>query len=295
MITEIKNLIGNTPLFKLNSFCNENSSIFAKLEGQNIGGSIKDRVAMALIEDLEKKNLLKQDTVIFEPSSGNTGIGLAMIGAAKGYKVRIMLPENATPERVAMLKFFGAEVEFCSKEDWKGDTAIKKCKKLAQENENLAMPNQYENPACVQIHHDTTGQEIVEQCPGITHLVATIGTGGTITGVAKRLKECNSKIQIIGVEIGENSKIPGPRNIKTYIPPIMDFDLIDKRVMIEDEDEVFFLHKELAKKEGLFCGISSAATLHVARQITLGESKEKKQIVCIFPDRGEKYLSSIMP
>lgn len=293
MTTEIKKLIGNTPLFKLDSFCNENSNIYAKLEGQNIGGSIKDRVALALIEDLEEKNLLKKDSVIFEPSSGNTGIGLAMIGASKGYKVMIMLPQNATPERVAMLKFFGAQVEFCSKEDWKGDTAIKKCKQIVSSRKNYLMPNQYENPVCVKVHHDTTGEEIVKQCPNITHLVATVGTGGTITGVAKRLKEHNPKIRIIGVEIGPDSSIPGPRSIQSYVPPIIDFAFIDERVMIEDEQEVFALHKKLAGQEGLFCGISSAATLAIAKKISSPTTKKKQQIVCIFPDRGEKYLSSM--
>lgn len=294
MNANITTLIGNTPLFMLDSCCDDNSSIFAKLEGQNIGGSVKDRVAMALIQDLEDKDLIKDDTVIFEPSSGNTGIGLAMIGAAKGYSIKIMLPENATPERIALLKFFGADVSFCSRQDWKGDTAIKKCKEIVKSKDNYVMPNQYENPACVNVHYKTTGEEIINQCPNITHFIATIGTGGTIMGVAKRLKEHNSEIQIIGVEIGPDSSIPGPRSIQKYIPPIIDFEFIDKRVMIEDENSVHALHSEMAKTEGLFCGISSAATLKIAKEIAKEKSAQKKNIVCIFPDRGEKYLSSII-
>ncbi|MEA2007010.1 MAG: cysteine synthase family protein [Patescibacteria group bacterium] len=293
MTSDITKLIGNTPLYKLISCCDKTCSIFAKLEGQNIGGSIKDRVAMALIKDLEKKNMIDENTTIFEPSSGNTGIGLAMIGAAKGYKVRIMLPENATPERIALLKFFGADIEFCNKEDWKGKTTIEKCKKQAAQNKNYVMPNQYENPACVAVHHDTTAKEILEQCPDLTHFVATVGTGGTIMGVAKRLKKHNPNIQVIGAEIGADSSIPGPRSIQEWVPPIIDFDFIDKRVMIEDEEAVHKLHRNLAKKEGLFCGISSAAALHVAQKIAQEEATKKKKIVCIFPDRGEKYLSSI--
>lgn len=292
MNKNITKLIGNTPLFELGCCCDEDVSICAKLEGQNIGGSVKDRVAMALIDDLEKKNLIQKNTVIFEPSSGNTGIGLAMIGAAKGYQVKIMLPENATPERVKLLRFYGAEVEFCSKDEWKGETAIKKCKEIVRSRKNYVMPNQYENPVCLDIHHDTTGEEIIRQRPNITHFVATIGTGGTIMGVAKRLKKHNPGIQIIGVEIGQNSTIPGPRSIQGYVPPIIDFEFIDKRVMIEDEQEVHDLHSRLAKEEGLFCGVSSAAALSVAKMIGKQDSTEK-QIVCIFPDRGEKYLSSI--
>lgn len=287
-------LIGSTPIVKLEKFSRKNCDIFAKLEGQNIGGSIKDRVALALIEDLEKKEVLKKDMTILEPSSGNTGIGLAIIGAMKGYKVEIMIPENATPEKIALLKFLGAKIRICSKNDWSGNEAIIKCKKLAKDNDNYVMPNQYENPVCVQIHHDTTGEEITRQSPAITHLVATMGTGGTITGIAKRLKKHNSHIKIIGVEIRPDSTIPGPRSLLHYVPPILELELIDKRVMIEDEKHVHDIHSQLAKSEGLFCGLSSAATLKVAKDIADKPSGEtKKNIVCIFPDRGEKYLSTL--
>lgn len=284
----LEQLIGNTPLVKLNTFSNK-TNIFAKLEGQNIGGSVKDRVALALIEDLEKKHPDLKEKTIIEPSSGNTGIGLAMIGAAKGYRIKIVLPKNATPERVKILKIYGTEIEFCSQEEWKGSAAIEKVKKLCLENPSYVMPNQYENPVCVEIHYKTTAAEILRQCPTITHLVATMGTGGTITGIAKRFKQINPKIQIIGCEIKPDSKIPGPRNLQNYIPPILDFNLIDKRVMIEDEDEVFEIQKKLAKKEGLFAGPSSAAALSVAARI---DSKDAN-VVVIFPDKGEKYLSII--
>lgn len=295
--TDITNLIGNTPMIKLDSFCCERYNIYAKLEGENIGGSIKDRVALALIDDLEKKELIKEDTTIIEPSSGNTGIGLAMLSAKKGYSLKILLPENATKERVAILKMFGAEVEFCKKEDWVGDTAIEKIKKRVQNNDSLVMPNQYENNACVKIHFETTGKEITKQLPNITHLVATVGTGGTITGIGKRMKNFNNKIQVIGVEIGPNSSIPGPRSLTGYAPPILDFKFIDKRFKIQDEKEVYKIHKQLCIQEGLFYGISSAASLHgaleIAKEIKPSGNK-KAHIVCVFPDRGEKYLSQFI-
>ncbi len=299
----MENLIGNTPLLKLNNFSTKTTNIFAKLEGQNIGGSVKDRVGLALIEDLEKRGVLKpgseNNPVIIEPSSGNTGISLAMIGAKRGYKVKIVMPECATPERVAILKMFDAEIEFCDQKDWAGEKAIKEVKKRAKKDPGLVMPDQYANPACVEVHYQTTGKEILEKCPKITHLVATMGTGGTITGVAKKLKEKDPKIQVIGVEIGPDSKIPGPRSLKGYTPPILNFDYIDKRVIIkkEEESEVFKLQKEIAKKEGLFCGISSALALKVTNNLTkeLKENNDgkEKNIVIIFPDRGEKYLSGL--
>lgn len=297
MVTNITKLIGNTPLLKLDSFCGENFDIYAKLEGENIGGSIKDRVALALIQELERKGLLSDAKTIFEPSSGNTGIGLAMIGAKKGYSVKIMLPENATPERIAILKMFGAKIVLCKKEDWKGGKAIEIAKRVASEDNSLVMPNQYENEACVQVHFETTGKEIIEQLPTITHLASTIGTGGTITGVGKRMKQFNSKIQIIGIEIEQNSTIPGPRNLDNYVPKILNYDFIDQSFKIKDEPAVYEVHKQLCIKEGLFYGISSAATLYgaleIARKIKPSGSK-KAQIVCIFPDRGEKYLSQFI-
>ncbi len=295
--TILTKLIGNTPLIKLDSFCSEHYNIYAKLEGENIGGSIKDRVALALIKDLEKKHLLDETKTIFEPSSGNTGIGLAMIGTKKGYKVKIMLPDNATAERVAIMKMFGAEIEFCKKEEWIGDSAIKKAKEMVKNDLSLVMPNQYENQTCVQVHFENTGKEIIEQLPNITHLVATVGTGGTITGIGKRMKKYNKDIQVVGVEVGPNSSIPGPRSLKGYVPPILDFNFIDQGFKIQNEEKVYKIHKKLCTKEGLFYGISSAASLHGALEIAkkIKQSNRKKaQIVCIFPDRGEKYLSKFL-
>jgi len=292
MKTNITNLIGNTPMVKLEYFSTDSCNIYAKLEGQNIGGSVKDRVALALIEDLEKNPAFSGQTTIYEPSSGNTGIGLAMIGTYKKYKVRILLPENATAERITLLKFYGAEVEFCSKEDWKGEKAIIKCKQSADNDEKMMMPNQYENPVCIDIHYRTTGAEILTQCPDITHFVSTMGTGGTITGVAKKLKEHDPQTLVTGVEIGPDSAISGPRNLVYYVPPILDFNFIDNRVMIEDEKRTFELHRKLAEEEGLFVGLSSAAALQAALELAGSLSAgQKANIVCIFPDKGDRYLS----
>lgn len=288
-MSNLFSLIGSTPLVKVDSFSNKSVNLFAKLEGKNVGGSIKDRVALAMIEDLEKRGVLTKDKIIIEPSSGNTGIGLAMIGAAKGYKVKIIMPETATQERIKLLKMYGAEVQLCKKTEWKSNVAIENVKKFVSQHPEYIMPNQYENPVCVDIHYKTTAAEIISQCPSITHLVATIGTGGTITGIAKRLKKYNGAIQIVGVEIGSDSKIPGPRNLHSYVPPIIDFNFIDKRVMIENEEEVFAVHKQLAMQEGIFAGISSAAALSVAMKISV--ELDKANIVIIFPDGGDRYMS----
>lgn len=295
--TDITKLVGNTPIIKLDSFCCGRYNIYAKLEGENIGGSIKDRVALALIGDLEKKGLIKEDTTIIEPSSGNTGIGLAMLAAKKGYSIKVILPENATKERVAILKMFGAKVEFCKKEEWIGDKAIKEIKELAQNDSSLVMPNQYENKVCVKVHFETTGKEITKQLPNITHLVATVGTGGTITGIGKRMRHFNDQIQVIGVEVGPNSSIPGPRSLEGYVPPILNLGVIDQRFKIQDELEVYKVHKQLCVQEGLFYGISSAAALHGALEVakrTEFPGNKKAHIVCVFPDRGEKYLSQFI-
>jgi len=293
----IEDLIGNTPLMKLSSFSEHNFELYAKLEGQNPGGSIKDRVALALLDSIEKKYGDLKNKIIIEPSSGNTGIGLAMIGTQRGLKIKIILPQNASKERIKMLKILGAKIEFCQKEEWQGNLAIEKVKKMAQERENYIMPNQYENPACIDVHYEKTGPEIIKDCPKITHLVATIGTGGTIVGISKRLKNYNPKIKIIGVEVRKNSKIPGPRSLEDYQPPILNFDKIDERIKItkKDEEKVFELQKKLSQKEGIFYGLSSAAALWGALNSDLIKKARKQnqllRVVIIFPDRGDRYLS----
>lgn len=287
----ILELIGNTPMVRLKHFSAGNTSVYAKLEGQNPGGSIKDRISLAMIEDAQAKGLLAPGMTIIEPSSGNTGIGLAMVGAIKGYKARIVMPENATRERTILLKKLGAEVEYCSQEEWTGERAISKIRSRAKDDPSLVMLDQYENPVAAKIHYLTTAEEIIAQCPQITHFIAAIGTGGTITGVGKRLKEQHPQIQVIGVEIKADSKIPGPRNLEAYMPPIMDLQYIDRRVMIEDEGQIFRISNMLAGKEGIFYGLSSAAALSVAHDIAMDLKDANAKIVAMFPDKGDKYFS----
>jgi len=283
--------IGNTPLVKIEKLNpNPRVNIFAKLEGFNPTGSVKDRIALAMVEKAERDGVLFKGKIILESTSGNTGISLAMVGAVKGYKVKIVMPEIMSIERQKILKAFGAELILVKKEDWR-DAAIKFTKELAKKDKNLVLLNQYENEANVMAHYETTGKEILEQLKEkqIDIFVAGIGTGGTIMGVGRKLKEKYPNLKIIGVEPRVETEIEGLRSTEEYLPPILNFKEIDQRIIIEDED-AFFTTKEIIKKEEIFVGISSGAALYVAIQ----KAKEmiSGNIVVIFPDRGEKYLST---
>ena len=283
--------IGNTPLVKIEKLNpNPRVNIFAKLEGFNPTGSVKDRIALAMVEKAEREDVLFKGKTILESTSGNTGISLAMVGAVKGYKVKIVMPEIMSIERQKILKAFGAELILVKKEDWR-DAAIKFTKELAKKDKNLVLLNQYENEANVMAHYETTGKEILEQLKEkqIDIFVAGIGTGGTIMGVGRKLKEKYPNLKIIGVEPRVETEIEGLRSTEEYLPPILNFKEIDQRIIIEDED-AFFTTKEIIKKEEIFVGISSGAALYVAIQ----KAKEmiSGNIVVIFPDRGEKYLST---
>ena len=287
----ILDTIGNTPLVKIEKINpNPRVNIFAKLEGFNPTGSVKDRIALAMVEKAERDGVLTKGKIIIEPTSGNTGISLAMVGAVKGYKVKIVMPETMSIERRKILKAFGAELILVKKEDWR-DAAIKFTKELAKKDKNLVLLNQYENEANVMAHYETTGKEILEQMKKkkIDVFVAGIGTGGTIMGVGRRLREKYPNVEIIGVEPRIETKIEGLRSTEEYLPPILNFKEITQRVIVEDED-AFLTTKEIIKKEGIFVGISSGAALCVAIQ----KAKEmiSGNIVVIFPDRGEKYLST---
>lgn len=288
----IGDLVGNTPLVKINKLTGKNdATIFAKLEKFNPSGSVKDRIALYMIERAEKEGKLKKGMTIIEPTSGNTGISLAMIGAIKGYKVKIIMPKSMSIERRKIIQAFGAELILVREEEWR-DAAISFTKRLAKEN-GYYMPNQFENQANVLAHYETTGREIIEQTKGkIDMFITGIGTGGTIVGAGKRLKEFNPKIKIVGVEPYLNSKIQGLKNFSdsNYKPPILNFSVIDEIERIHDHD-AFKMTKELAKKEGLFMGFSSGAVMYIA----LKKAKELgkgKIIVVLFPDGGEKYLST---
>ncbi len=280
--------IGNTPLIELSRYSpDSNVKILAKLEGNNPGGSIKDRIAFYMIKDAENKGLIKPGKIIIEPTSGNTGIGLAMISAIKKYKFTAIMPESVSVERRKIIQKYGAEIILT--DGLKGTNyAIEFAHNLIKEKSKYLMIDQFNNPSNVLAHYQTTGFEIINQAPKITYLVAGMGTGGTLMGVGKRLKEFNRYIKIIGVEPLPGSKIQGLRNMKVYTPSIYDEKKLDGKLNIKDEN-AFELMNDLFKNEGLSVGISSGAALWGAIKIT----KQIKQgvIVTIFPDRGDRYLS----
>ncbi len=280
--------IGNTPLAELRSYGRPGVRIYAKLEGNNPGGSVKDRTAKYLIEAAEKEGLLGKGRVILEATSGNTGIALAMIAAAKGYRFTAVMPENASLERVKLLRAFGAEVILTDGE--KGTNgAIETAVRMAREDGRYYMPDQFSNPANPQAHYETTGREIVEDLPEVTALVAGVGTGGTITGAARRLKDHNPGIHVVAVEPPPQTRIQGLRNMEAFKPPVYDESVIDCKLSVPDT-EAFRLARELYVREGIAAGISCGAALWGA--IQYGKGIEKGNIVVIFPDRGDRYIST---
>jgi len=287
----ILNTIGNTPLIKIKKLNpTPKVNIFAKLEGQNPTGSVKDRIALAMIEKAEKSGLLTKDKIIIEPTSGNTGISLAMIGAIKGYKVKLIMPESMSMERRKIIRAFGAGLILVKEKEWR-DGAIKFTKDLARKDKNLVLLNQYENEVNIEAHYKSTGKEIIEQMKGkqIDVFVAGIGTGGTIIGVGKKLREKYPRLKVVGVQPKFGSKIEGLKSLKEgYIPPILDLNLIDEIIEVK-EKEAFKINKNLAQKEGIFVGPSSGAAMDVALKVA--QKLKQGNIVVIFADRGEKYLS----
>lgn len=295
---DVTELIGQTPLVRLNKITEKDSAeILAKMEMFNPGGSVKDRICLAMIEDAEKKGLLKKGSTIIEPTSGNTGIGLAMIGAVKGYKCIITMPETMSLERIYILKSFGAEVILTAGvEGMHG--AIKKAEELLKKIPNSFMPQQFKSPANPEIHRRTTAKEILEATGGdVDALVAGVGTGGTITGVGEVLKGHNPKVKVIAVEPDASAVLsgsrPGPHKIQGigagFIPEVLNRKIIDEIIRVRDDD-AFKTSRRLAKEEGLFVGISSGAAtwaaLKIARDLGSG-----KRIVVILPDTGERYFS----
>lgn len=294
----VLSLIGNTPVLKVDGlFEGENNpNIFVKLEKFNPGGSIKDRAALGMIEQAEKEGLLKEHGVIVEPTSGNTGIAIAMIGKVKGYKVIITMPETMSKERRDMIKAYGAEIILTEgSKGMKG--AIAEAERLADEK-GYFMPQQFLNIANANKHYETTAEEILKDIPDIDVLVAGVGTGGTISGIGKRLKEVNPNIKVVAVEpstsavlSGEN---PGAHKIQGigagFIPKIYNADVVDEVVKVNSED-AFKMAKEFSEKEGVLVGISSGAAIYGAKEIGKNLPKDKK-IVVIAPDGGEKYFST---
>lgn len=291
--TNVLDLIGNTPLVRINKLVGKNDAIIlAKLERQNIGGSVKDRIAKYMIETAEKEGKLTKEKIILEPTSGNTGIGLAIVAAVKGYRIMLVIPESVSEERKRILKAFGAELILTPKE--KGtDGAIEKAYKMVKrEPEKYFMPDQFNNPANVLAHYETTGKEIIEQTDGkVDMFIAAMGTTGTLIGTGKRLKEFNQNIKIVGVEPYPGHKLQGMKSLKeAYRPGIYNRKGMDEKVYIKDED-AFKTTRELALKEGLMVGMSSGAVMFVALQ-KAKELGKGKMIVAILPDTGERYLST---
>ncbi len=295
-------LIGNTPLVRLRNYEKEigtSARILAKLENHNPLASVKDRLAYALVKALEDQGLVKEDSVFIEPTSGNTGIGLAFICASKGYPLILVMPETVSKERTQIVSALGAKLYLTpASEGMNG--SIRLASELVSKNPNYIMPMQFENMANPEIHRQTTGPEILKDTEGnIDVFVAGVGTGGTITGVGETLKKYNQTIKVIAVEPKSSSVLSGekagPHKIQGigagFIPKVLNTSIIDEIIRIEDE-EAFAYARKLAKSEGIFAGMSSGANLAAATKLALREENKDKTIVFIVCDTGERYLST---
>lgn len=296
-VNNILEVIGNTPHLKINRMFGDKANVWIKLERQNPGGSIKDRIALSMIETAEKEGKLKAGSVIVEPTSGNTGIGLAMVAAVKGYKIILVMPESMSVERRKVMSAYGATFVLTEKE--KGmNGAIEKAKEIVESNKNAWMPQQFENQANIDVHVQTTANEIVEDFPeGLDYLITGVGTGGHITGVAKVLKEKFPNIKVFAVEPALSNVIgggaPGPHTLQGigagFIPKNLHTDLLDGAIEVIAE-EAFDFAQRAAKEEGLFGGISSGATLAAIAK-KLEEIPAGSSVLGFNYDTGERYLS----
>lgn len=298
----LTDLIGNTPLLELSNYNKSNglsAKLIGKLEYFNPAGSVKDRIGYAMIKDGEDRGLLKMDSVIIEPTSGNTGVALSFVAAAKGYRIILTMPETMSIERRNLLKALGAELVLTpGTEGMKG--AIKKAEELVKEIPNAFMPQQFNNPANPEIHRKTTAEEIWRDTDGnIDFFIAGVGTGGTVTGVGEVLKKRNPHIKIIAVEPNDSPVLsggnPGPHKIQGigagFVPAVFNKEVVDEIFKVKNED-AFETSKMLAKTEGLLVGISSGAAVFAATQIAKRPENKDKVIVALLPDTGERYLST---
>ena len=296
----IEKCIGNTPLSRLQNIeraYGVGANIFAKLENLNPGGSIKDRVAQSIIDDAEKRGVLQNGGTVYEATSGNTGVGLALVAAARGYRAVIVMPDTMSVERQKLMKAYGAEVVLTNGAlGMQG--AVKKAEELSNSTPNTFLASQFDNPANVQAHYTGTAREIWQQMQGVDIFVAGVGTGGTLTGIGKFLKEQNPNVKIVAVEPSNSpllSKgIAGAHAIQgigaNFIPSILDSSLIDEIITVSDERAIQ-IAKELGKTEGAFVGISSGANVAAAIELALRGENRGKKIVTVFPDSGDRYLS----
>lgn len=302
IVNSVTELIGDTPLVRLNRIVPEDSAeIYVKLEYQNPGSSVKDRIAISMIEVAEQEGILKPGDTIVEPTSGNTGIGLAMVAAAKGYKAILVMPETMSIERRNLLRAYGAELVLTpGAEGMNG--AVRKAEELAQENPTYFIPQQFKNQANVKIHRETTGPEIVEAIQSLDGkldaFIAGIGTGGTISGAGEVLKENFPGIHIAAVEPASSPLLsggkPGPHKIQgigaNFVPDILNREIYDRIITVENED-AFEIARRVAKEEGILVGISSGAAIYAALQLAK-ELGAGKRIVAVVPSNGERYLST---
>ena len=282
--------IGSTPLVELKRLSPKPGvRIWAKLECRNPTGSIKDRVARALIEDAEEKGAIKPGMTILEPTSGNTGIALAMIWSRKGYPLRVVMPESVTEERTQLLKMYGAEIIY-SPGDLGSNGAVEMALKLAENDPTVYMPYQYGNPANPRAHYNGTGPEILEELDDVAAFVAGLGTGGTLMGVGRRLKEELPDVKIVAAEPMQGEPVQGLRSLDDgFIPPIIDLSMLDRKIFVSNRDAIIWTRK-LLDEEGLFAGVSSGAIARVA--VRIADELDEGNVVFIVCDDGWRYLSS---
>lgn len=286
---DILEAIGNTPLVGLPRLSpRPGVRLWAKLEGQNPTGSTKDRIALKMVETAEASGELTPDKVLLEPTSGNTGIALAMVAARKGYRLTVVIPDNASEERIALLKLFGAEIVY-SAGDKGTNGSIEVARALAKDG-RYHMLFQYGNPANPLAHYEGTGAEILRDLPEVTHFVAGMGTGGTLTGTGRRLHEHDPGVQVVAAEPELGDLVYGLRSLdEGFVPPIFDPDVVDRKFLVNSVDSLRAT-RELTAKEGIFAGISSGAVVHVAQRIA--SEIEEGDVVCLLADGGWKYLST---
>ena len=286
---DVLDAIGDTPLVGLPGLSpRPGVRLWAKLEGQNPTGSVKDRIAKAMIESAEASGELTPEHTILEPTSGNTGIALAMVARRKGYRLTVVIPDNASEERIRLLELFGAEIVL-SPGDKGTNGSIEVARRLAQD-ERYFMPFQYGNPANPRAHEEGTGDEIVRDLPEITHFVAGLGTGGTLTGVGRRLRRHDPKVQVVAAEPELGDLVYGLRSLEDgFVPPIFDPSVLDRKFLVNASDSLRAT-RELTEREGIFAGISSGAVLHVARRVA--SELDHGEVVCLLADGGWKYLST---